>query len=93
MNGGNISVKICETDKCIYESNNIIKLNANNLTDLITYLKGTQIEINDFLTSLVDKEDSLVDAKSKWKNRLTSESDSDFEAEIEVNPKKSKLTN
>lgn len=88
MSGTSVQIKICESDKCIYENNNSVTLNANNLSGLISCLKDTQIEINDFLTSLVEKRQSPVDTR----NRLSSESDSDFEDEIEVNPKKSKLT-
>ncbi|KOC64691.1 hypothetical protein WH47_00194 [Habropoda laboriosa] len=87
MSSPSINVKIYETDKCIYENNNNVALNANNLSGLISCLKDTQIEINDFLTSLVEKQDSSVNTE----NQLISESDSDFDGEIEINPKKSKL--
>ncbi|CAK9822678.1 hypothetical protein ANTRET_LOCUS1160 [Anthophora retusa] len=87
MTSPSISVKIYETDKCIYENNNNVALNANNLSGLISCLKDTQIEINDFLTSLVEKQDSSVNTE----NQSASESDSDFDGEVEINPKKSKL--
>lgn len=64
-------------------------LNANNLGSLISCLKDTRLEVNDFLTSLVEEQRCSTDAG----DRLTSESDTDFEDEVEVvNPKKSKLT-
>lgn len=84
-----LHVKICENDKCIYENINNVAINTNNLSGLIFCLKDTQIEINDFLTGLVEKQNSSINVK----NRLASENESDFEEEIEVNSKKSKLTN
>lgn len=89
MSDTSIQIKIYKTDKCIYENNNNVVLNANNLNSLISCLKNTQIEINDFLTSLIKNQDS----SDNTENQLVSESDSDFENEIQVNPKKSKLTN
>lgn len=86
MSDTSIQVKIYKTDKCIYENNNNVV--PNNLNSLISCLKNTQIEINDFLTSLIKSQDS----SDNTENQLVSESDSDFEDEIQVNPKKSKLT-
>lgn len=89
MNGTSVHVKIFKADKCIYENNNSVVLNANNLGSLISCLKDTRLEVNDFLTSLVEEQRCSTDAG----DRLTSESDTDFEDEVEVvNPKKSKLT-
>lgn len=65
MNDTNVRVKVCKSDRCIYENNNTIELNANNLSGLITCLKDTQIEINDFLTSLVEKHDDPANVESK----------------------------
>lgn len=63
-----LHIKICESDKCIYTLNiNNIATNTNNLNGLISCLKETQIEINDFLTNLVEKQNSSVDIKSKSK--------------------------
>ncbi|XP_054011082.1 uncharacterized protein LOC128893842 [Hylaeus anthracinus] len=87
MNNANIHVKICDNNECIYENNNSLDLSGNNLTGVISSLKDIQIKINDFISSLVNKQDDSVNVE----NRLTSESDSDFESEIEVNPKKCKL--
>lgn len=80
-----VNVKISENNGCIYEDNSSVTLNENNLSGLISCMKQSQIKINNFLTSLIEKQD--VSAA----NRLTSESESDFEEEIEVNPKKCKL--
>lgn len=82
-----VRVKISEADKCIYENNNCLAPGANNLCDLISCLKDTQVEINDFLTSLVERQSS----SAKSENQATSDTDSDFEDEVEVIPKKSKL--
>ncbi|XP_024225063.1 uncharacterized protein LOC100750203 [Bombus impatiens] len=88
MNNTSIHVQIYKSDKCIYEKNNSV--DASNLNHLISCLNATQIEINDFLTSLVVEQGSSIDTGIL--DRLASESDSDFENEVEVNPKKSKLT-
>lgn len=65
MSDTSIEVKIYKTDKCIYENNNNVVLNANNLNSLISSLKNTQIEINDFLTSLIKNQDSSDNTESK----------------------------
>lgn len=65
MSDTSIQVKIYKTDKCIYENNNNVVLNANNLNSLISSLKNTQIEINDFLTSLIKNQDSSDNTESK----------------------------
>ena len=87
MSGTNVHVKIGENDACIFENNNTVESSASNLSGLISCLKDTQLKINDFLTSLVEKRDGSASVQ----NRLTSDSDSDFEEEIELNPKKCKL--
>lgn len=68
MNNTSIHVQIYKSVKCIYEKNNSV--DASNLNHLISCLNATQIEINDFLTSLVEKQDSSVDAESKWKKSI-----------------------
>lgn len=65
MSDTSIQVKIYKTDKCIYENNNNVVLNANNLNSLISCLKNTQIEINDFLTSLIKNQNSSDNRESK----------------------------
>lgn len=65
MSDTSIQVKIYKTNKCIYENNNNVVLNANNLNSLISCLKNTQIEINDFLTSLIKNQNSSDNRESK----------------------------
>lgn len=66
MNGTSVHVKIFKTDKCVYENNNSVVLNANNLSSLISCLKDTRLEVNDFLTSLVEEQRCSADAGGKW---------------------------
>lgn len=69
MNNTSIHVQIYKSVKCIYEKNNSV--DASNLNHLISCLNATQIEINDFLTSLVEKQDSSVqNTESKWKKSI-----------------------
>lgn len=68
MNNTSIHVQIYKSVKCIYEKNNSV--DASNLNHLISCLNATQIEINDFLTSLVKEQDSSIDTGSKWKNSI-----------------------
>lgn len=68
MNNTSIHVQIYKSVKCIYEKNNSV--DASNLNHLISCLNATQIEINDFLTSLVEKQDSSIDTGSKWKKSI-----------------------
>nr|XP_031833627.1 uncharacterized protein LOC116427434 [Nomia melanderi] len=91
MTGTTLTVKISENDKCVYENNSNIEPSENNLSSLILSLKQTQIKINDFLTSIIEEQDSL--ANSELLDLPRSESESDFDEEIEVNPKKCKLIN
>ena len=70
MNDTSVHVKIFNADKCIYENNNSVVSNANNLGSLISCLKDTRLEVNDFLTSLVEEQRCSADAGGKREELL-----------------------
>lgn len=65
MNDTSVHVKIFKADKCIYENNNSVVLNGNNLVSLISCLKDTRLEVNNFLTSLVEEQHCSADTGGK----------------------------
>lgn len=82
--------KIYEENECVYDNKESADLTVNNLSNLISWLKNTKIEINEFLTGLVEKREGPVSINDE--NELTDEeSNSDSTKEVKVSSKKRKL--
>ncbi|XP_028050667.1 uncharacterized protein LOC114253771 [Monomorium pharaonis] len=99
MNVTGVRIRIYDEERCIHEHDTIWSDGKSDLGTLMQNLRDVQLEVNDFLTTLIQQQDVSINETVTRSIALDTESDSveeteeeDEEGETQTNSKKCKLS-